>query len=151
MRKHTLLLAASLVAFAGLAACGDSEPEVVNEMYDPSDDELAAEEAGTEVPPMVRASRSYRCADNSVVYVTFYTDDAQVGVAAEQSAPPTILRNEALAAADAPADSEADTGEETADAAEAEDANGPIRFSGNGNTLVGTENTITYNGQTCNG
>ncbi|MCA1750116.1 MAG: hypothetical protein LC634_11550, partial [Sphingomonadales bacterium] len=125
-----------------------SEPEVVNGMYDPTD-ELAAEEANTEVPPMVRASRSYRCADNSVVYVTFYTNDAQVGVAAERNAPPTILRNDALAAADAPADTEADTGEETADAAE--DANGPISFSGNGNTLVGTGDRITYNGQTCNG
>lgn len=145
MRKQTLLCAASLAAFAGLAACGQSEPEVVNGMYDPEDQEgLAAEEGDMEVPPMVRASRSYRCADNSVVYVTFYTNDAQVGVASERNAPPTILPNEALAAAD----SEADAGEEGAD--EAADTEGPVRFSGGGNTLVGTGDSITYNGQTCN-
>lgn len=142
MRKQITLLAASMVAFAGLAACGESEPEVVGEMYDPADqEELAAEEADMEVPPMVRASRSYRCADNSVVYVTFYTNDTQVGVASERSAPPTILPNEAMAAADDGA--EADIAEEAA-------AEGPARFSGDGGTLVGTGDSITYNGQSCN-
>lgn len=137
-----------MAAFAGLAACGESEPEVVNEMYDPSDaEELAADEADLEVPPMVRASRSYRCADNSVIYVTFYTNDTQVGVASERGAPPTILRNEALAAAEADT---AETGEETGDAAEPEAAEGPVRFSNDGTTLVGTGDSVTYNGQTCN-
>lgn len=149
MRKHTpLLAAASIAAFAGLAGCGEPEPEVVGEMYDPADEEeLAAQEAEIDVPPMVRASRSYRCEDNSVVYVTFYTNDTQVGVASERGAPPTILMNEAAAE-----DAEADGGEAAAEgeAAEAPAAEGPLRFSGEGQTLVGTGDSITYNGQTCN-
>lgn len=136
-----------MVAFAGLAACGESNPEVVGEMYDPNDaEELAAEEANTEVPPMVRASRSYRCADNSVVYVTFYTNDTQVGVASDRSAPPTILANEAMASADA----ETDMGAEAGDEAAAPEETGPARFAGQGHTLVGTGDSVTYDGQTCN-
>ena len=144
MQKTTMLLAASLAALTGLSACGESEPEVVNDMYDPNQDAEMAELDPADVPPMVRASRSYRCDDNSVVYVTFYTNDAQVGVASDNSAPPTILQNVAMAE-----DAEADTGEDAAGDADAEAADGPVRFSGEGMTLVGTGDTITYPGQSC--
>ena len=152
--KITPLVVASMAAFIVLSACGQKEPEAVGGMYDPDDsDALAAEEAElTDVPPMVRASKSYRCKDNSVVYVTFYTNDTQVGVADSNSAPPTILSNEAAAApaaGDAPSETEGDDGEAPA-------ADGPIRFSGDGQTVVGTGDSIQYaksgSGlQTCNG
>ena len=72
-----------------------------------------------------------RHADNSVVYVSFYQDDRQVGVAMEQGAVQTILPNEALAAAE---------GEEE-DGAEA--PAGPPRYSGEGYTLVGASDAST--------
>jgi hypothetical protein len=40
---------------------------------------------------------SFRCADNSLVYVSFYTNDTQVGVRLDETGPETILTNEAMA------------------------------------------------------
>ncbi|MEQ9663000.1 MAG: hypothetical protein RLN87_10670 [Parasphingopyxis sp.] len=133
------LAAASLVALASLAACGESEPTEVGNMADPQAEELADAEP-VDLPPMERASNSYRCDDGSVVYVTFYTGDTQVGVRGDRAEPQTILQNEAAAETDAEGDAEAEAPAETG---------GPITFSGEGQTLVGTGDTITYNGQSC--
>ena len=86
------------------------------------------EMAPAELPPMRTREASYRCADNSVVYVSFYTNDSQVGVAMDQGSIQTILHNEAIAAAEA------------AEAAgeEAPEASGTPRYSGEGFTLIGT-------------
>lgn len=126
------LAAASLAALLILAGC-ESEPEVVGEMADPQGGTEQLDPA--ELPPMETGSRSYRCADNSVVYVTFFTNDTQVGVATERGATQTILPAEA-AAAEAPAE-----GEEAE--APAEDS-GPVRFSGEGYVVIGTGETIQF-------
>ncbi len=137
--------AAPFAAILLITACGQQEPEVVGEMADPNADEIEPLDP-SEMPAMERGSASYRCDDGSVVYVTFFTNDTQVGVRADQNAPMTVLANEAMAAAEEPAEGEeAAEGEESA----AEETGGPIRFSGEGQTLVGTGGTITYNGQSC--
>lgn len=133
--------AAPFAAILLLAACGQPEPDVVGEMADPDADEIE-ELDPSEMPAMERGSASYRCGDGSVVYVTFFTNDTQVGVRTEQTGPMTVLPNEALAAAE---DGEAAEGDE----APVEETTGPARFSGEGQTLVGTGATITYNGQSC--
>lgn len=122
----TPLAVAPLAALIALAGCSEPEPDVVGEMADPQAEEIE-ELDPAELPPMRVREASFRCDDNSVVYVSFYTNDSQVGVAMEQDAIQTILPNEAMAA---PAEGE--EGEEPA-----EEANGTPRYSGEGYTLIG--------------
>jgi len=123
------LAVAPLAAYIALAACSEQEPAVVGGMADPNADEIE-ELDPKELPPMRRGEASFRCDDNSVVYVSFYTDDTQVGVGMEQDAVQTILPNEAMA--------EAADGEEAAGAPA-----GPPRYSGEDYTLVGDSASAT--------
>jgi hypothetical protein len=73
MHSTKIIAAASIAASLVLAACSN-EPEVVDTNPDPMKEELA--KAGpVEAPPMIQASRTYRCKDNSLVYVDFYTNN----------------------------------------------------------------------------
>lgn len=67
------LAAASVAATLLLAAC-NREPEVVDTNPDPMKEELA-KAAPVELPPSIQASRTYRCKDNSLVYIDFYTNN----------------------------------------------------------------------------
>jgi len=66
------IVAAPLAALLSLAAC-NNEPEVINN-YDPQAEALA-KAPPVELPPSIRASHTYRCQDNSLLYANFYTDD----------------------------------------------------------------------------
>lgn len=65
--------AASLAALLALSAC-KNEPEVVDTNPDPQAAELAKATPVTP-PPMIQASRIYRCKDNGLLYADFYTDN----------------------------------------------------------------------------
>jgi hypothetical protein len=86
MQKAHFLRAAALAAVAALPAC-NSEPEVVVvNRYDPQAEAL--KKAGPiEAPPMIQASRTYRCRDNSLVYIDFYTNNTAM-VRTERGTPP---------------------------------------------------------------
>ena len=71
--QKTFFAAASVAALLSLAACSN-EPEVVDTNPDPQAAELA-KASPIEAPPMIQASRTYRCKDNSLVYVDFYTNN----------------------------------------------------------------------------
>jgi hypothetical protein len=73
MKTPNLLAAASFAALITLAAC-NSEPEVVGGPADPQADALKNAPA-VELPPSIAASRTYRCADNSLVYIDFFSND----------------------------------------------------------------------------
>lgn len=73
MKIPNLLAAASLAAMFTLAAC-NSEPEVIGGPADPQADALKNAPA-VELPPTIAASRTYRCADNSLVYIDFFSND----------------------------------------------------------------------------
>lgn len=75
MQKAHILRAAALAAITALSAC-NSEPEVVTiNRYDPQAEAL--KNAGPiAAPPMIQASRTYRCRDNSLVFVDFYTNNS---------------------------------------------------------------------------
>jgi hypothetical protein len=88
------LSAASVAAFLSLAAC-ENEPEVVGGPADPQAAELA-KAAPVEAPPMIQASRTYRCKDNSLVYIDFYTNKT-AQVRTEKGGQPTILTADAAA------------------------------------------------------
>ena len=96
MHKNPFLIAASGAAFLALGACtGESEPVTVNK-YDPQAQALA-NAAPVQLPPSITASRTYRCADNSLIYVDFYNNDT-AQIRTSQDGMPTIL----TAAAGAP-------------------------------------------------
>lgn len=73
MKTPNLLAAASFAALITLAAC-KSEPEVIGGPADPQRDALKNAPA-VELPPTIAASRTYRCADNSLIYVDFLSND----------------------------------------------------------------------------
>lgn len=92
MSKNPLFAAAALLApVLFLAAC-DSQPTTVtaNGSVDPMADELA-NAAPVELPPAIRDSKTYRCADNSLVYVAFLADDLTANFRTEPNAAPTKL------------------------------------------------------------
>jgi ABC-type uncharacterized transport system auxiliary subunit len=76
MHRSSALLAACAATFV-LAAC-NSEPETVTvNQYDPQADALA-NAAPVELPPAITASHTYRCRDNSLVYIDFYNNNTAV-------------------------------------------------------------------------
>ena len=85
MQKTHLIAAATGAALLALAACGEPEVVTVND-YDPMAEAL--KNAGpVEAPPMIQASRTYRCGDNSLVYIDFLSNNT-ANVRTERGAPP---------------------------------------------------------------
>lgn len=82
--KTTLLpLAAALAASLLLSACGsgsESAPAPTNNTDADAMGENFTASAGVELPPAVKESKTYRCADASVVYVDFYADDVSAAI-----------------------------------------------------------------------
>ncbi|MFD1033179.1 hypothetical protein ACFQ15_00745 [Sphingomonas hankookensis] len=91
--KHPLLLAATAAAFA-LSACGQQQPEQLDTRApDPLASQLA-NRAPVELPPPVKASVTFRCKDNSLVYVDFFEGDTQANFRAKQDSAPVRLKTE---------------------------------------------------------
>lgn len=63
-----------LAAAAALAGCDQSDHTITaNGPYDPNAGE-AANAAAVTLPPPIAASHTYRCRDNSLVYVDWFSD-----------------------------------------------------------------------------
>ncbi len=75
--RKSALTAAPLVLVALLAACS-SEPENISAGNDDPDAATVAAAPPVELPPMMTGSRSYRCKDNSVVYIDFFNNNTAV-------------------------------------------------------------------------
>jgi hypothetical protein len=90
--QNNLFAAASVAALLSLAAC-KNQPEMVDTNPDPMKDELA-KAAPVEVPLMIQSSRTYRCKDNSLVYIDFMNDQKTANFRAEKGVPPTVLKAE---------------------------------------------------------
>lgn len=78
----------SAAAALALSACGSNETAEVDNAANATN---AAQEI--ELPPMVKESKSYRCTDDSIVYVDYMTDDKTANVRTEQNAMPTVLKS----------------------------------------------------------
>jgi hypothetical protein len=74
MNKPPIIFAAaSLAAVLALGAC-NKKPEIIDTNPDPQA-AILANAAPVAPPPMIMASRTYRCKDNGLVYANFYTDN----------------------------------------------------------------------------
>jgi len=89
MNKLRALAAAPLAALLllGLAAC---ENETIDPNQNPEAETSRNNAASVEAPPMIQASRTYRCKDNSLLYADFYTNDT-VLVRTQKDGPGTTL------------------------------------------------------------
>jgi hypothetical protein len=72
-KRASLFAAASLAALLALAAC-DKESHTIDPNTDPQAEALK-KLPPVEAPPMIQASRTYRCKDNSLLYADFYTNN----------------------------------------------------------------------------
>lgn len=122
--KHTLIAPFALVALAALGACGQSSnTETVNAtLGDPMEDQLR-NAAPVEAPPMIKSSHSYRCKDNSLIFVDLMTDDKTATFKTAKDAPPTALS--------------------------APEAGQPYVSADGKVTITAAGDSITYNGQAC--
>jgi crotonobetainyl-CoA:carnitine CoA-transferase CaiB-like acyl-CoA transferase len=85
------LAAAPLAASLLLVAACNSEPETITaERPDPQAVELK-NAAPVRLPPAIAASRTYRCKDNSLIYVDFFNDQKTANFRTDRAAAPTVL------------------------------------------------------------
>lgn len=79
--------ALALLPFLALAAC-NSKPTVIQAQDDSDDMKTAvANAAPVTLPPSIIATKTFRCADNSVVSVDFYGDNASAAVHQKEGLP----------------------------------------------------------------
>lgn len=90
--RHPLTLPLSLAALALLGACNNAnQTETVNETIgDPMQDQLK-NAAPVELPPPLKSSKSYRCKDNSLVFVDIFADELGANLRTEKEGKATKL------------------------------------------------------------
>ena len=119
MRNTPFLAAAASAAFLALAGC-NNQPQTINTI-EPDTNAPVTQLNAAELPPSITASKIYRCSDNSLFYVTFYSDSSAMLRRGSSSATGTRLNGTA--------------------------SSGP--FTGDGNTVSGNGNNVTINGKSC--
>lgn len=75
MIRNPITSAAVLAASLALAACNSSAEPSANDAAGNNAAEVNEAAAIAELPPSISASRTYRCRDNSLVYVDFLTNN----------------------------------------------------------------------------
>ena|SRR5919199_607452 len=91
MRKITALtLSAPLAALLALAGCQNKPTTIVAKDDDPQAEQLK-NAPPVAPPPMIQASRTYRCKDNSLVYADFYTNNTVQVRAKKEGGTPVVL------------------------------------------------------------
>jgi membrane-bound inhibitor of C-type lysozyme len=118
MNKTPLLAAAASAVFLLLPACRQGEPERLN-AYDPQGEALK-NAAPVALPPAITDNRTYRCSDNSLLYVEFYNNGTAM-IRTTREGTPTQL---------------AQTG-------------GAGPYSGGSYTVSGNATHVTINGKSC--
>lgn len=90
-----VFLPTAALALALLAGCNSKpqQPEVLDTNPDPMAGQLA-NAAPVELPPAIKADKTMRCKDNSLVYVTFFQGDKRAVVRTKEGGEPTTLTAE---------------------------------------------------------
>jgi hypothetical protein len=118
MRKTPYLAAAASAAFLVLAGC-NNDPVTVN--TPDSQAEALKNAPPAELPPSITANKAYRCADNSLFFVEFYSNNSAMIHRGSRDAAGTRVTGTA--------------------------ASGP--FTGEGYTVSGSGDNVTINGKSC--
>jgi hypothetical protein len=116
MQIRPLLAAAASAALLTLAGC-NSQPEVVNSGID----RTPPPPLKGPPPPVQTASKAYRCSDNSLFYVDFFSNNTAAVRRATRTATPVQVT--------------------------APDGNSP--YVGGGVTLSGSGDNVTISGKSC--
>jgi hypothetical protein len=82
----------TLCAALSLAACGQTRSEQAANAAAAANEAVAATMANVELPPAIKAEKSFRCKDNSLAFVTFFEGDTQAVVKDKQDATGTLLK-----------------------------------------------------------
>jgi hypothetical protein len=88
-----LFRVAPLALLAFVAACNKSDTAATTNAADSAEANTAAA-APVELPPPLLASRTFRCKDNSVVYIDFYGGEKTADLRAQKDGPVTKLTAE---------------------------------------------------------
>jgi hypothetical protein len=94
MRTPLRTRAVSALAIAPvlmLAAC-NSKPTTINQIDSDDMKTAVANAAPVTLPPAISATKSFRCADNSVVFVDFYSDNQSAGIHLKKDSPPSVVK-----------------------------------------------------------
>lgn len=86
-----LLLTLGLTA--ALAACNNSDHTIVADPT-PDDGYNAAADANVVLPPAIKASKTYRCADNTIVKVDWLEDGKSATVTPAEGTPVAVTMTE---------------------------------------------------------
>jgi len=119
MRNTPYLAAAASAALLALAGC-NNEPVQINTVERDTNAPTTTLNAA-DLPPTIIANKIYRCADNSLFYVTFYSDNSAMLRRGSNSVEGTRLNGTA--------------------------ASGP--FTAEGQSVSGSGDTVTINGKSC--
>jgi uncharacterized membrane protein len=88
--KNTILLVAA-AALLPLAACNSNKAEEAAAL-NVANEAAAANIAAIELPPAIKADKSFRCKDNSLAFVTFFEGDTQAVVKDTADGTGTLLK-----------------------------------------------------------
>ena len=87
MLKHILPAFALLAALAG---CNSKPTTITGGNDDPTAKEVATAPP-VKLPPMMTSSLTYRCKDNSLIYVDFFNDGTTANIHTAKDGPPIAL------------------------------------------------------------
>jgi hypothetical protein len=93
--SHRLLVRAAPLAAALLLGACNSEPETVTAGTPDPDAAKVASAPPVQLPPMVTASRTYRCKDNSLVFIDFFNNNTATYRTDKDGQPTTLTAAEA--------------------------------------------------------
>ena len=88
--KNTILLLTA-AALLPLAACNSNKAEEAAAL-NMANEAAAANIAAIELPPAIKADKSFRCKDNSLAFVTFFEGDMQAVVKEAADGTGTLLK-----------------------------------------------------------
>jgi hypothetical protein len=88
MMTRTLTNIFGLVAAAALAGCSNENHNIVGSGPDEGTPTNAAT-TNIQLPPSIASSKTYRCADNNLVYVDWMSDQKSANVRTQQGGAPT--------------------------------------------------------------
>jgi len=92
---QTLLRALPLVALVALAACDNKPTTIVGGGPTDTTAEQIKAAPPVKLPPALLASKSYRCKDNSIVYVDWFNDNTTANLKLKKDGEPHHLAAEA--------------------------------------------------------